>query len=66
MVLHSPGFDPRCGLNAASQSVPQRKIVGGSEAGFGSFPWQAYIRIGTIYAQLSGNRLKRVVELNDE
>jgi len=39
--------DPRCGLNAASRSVAQRRIVGGSEAGFGSFPWQAYIRIGT-------------------
>ena len=38
--------DPRCGLNAASRSVAQRRIVGGSEAGFGSFPWQAYIRIG--------------------
>ena len=41
--------DPRCGLNAASRSVAQRRIVGGSEAGFGSFPWQAYIRIGMIY-----------------
>ena len=38
--------DPRCGLNAASRSVAQRRIVGGSEAGFGTFPWQAYIRIG--------------------
>ena len=38
--------DPRCGLNAASRSVAQRRIVGGSEAGFGSFPWQAYRRIG--------------------
>jgi len=54
--------DPRCGLNAASRSVAQRRIVGGSEAGFGSFPWQAYIRIGTIYTQLTGNRVKQVVE----
>ena len=50
--------DPRCGLNAASRSVAQRRIVGGSEAGFGSFPWQAYIRIGTIYTQLSVNKLQ--------
>ena len=40
--------DPRCGLNSASRSVAQRRIVGGTEAGFGSFPWQAYIRIGKL------------------
>lgn len=39
--------DPRCGLNAASRSVAQRRIVGGTEAGFGFYPWQAYIRIRT-------------------
>ena len=38
--------DHRCGLNAARRNVAQRRIVGGDEAGFGSFPWQAYIRIG--------------------
>ena len=38
--------DPRCGLNAARRNVAQRRIVGGDEAGFGSFPWQAYVRIG--------------------
>ena len=60
--------DPRCGLNAASRSVAQRRIVGGSEAGFGSFPWQAYIRIGMIYRQLSGNSpvKKQLVKFNDE
>lgn len=39
--------DPRCGLSASRRNVAQRRIVGGDEAGFGSFPWQAYIRIGT-------------------
>ncbi|XP_023337896.1 serine proteinase stubble isoform X2 [Eurytemora carolleeae] len=39
--------DPRCGISAVRHSVAQRRIVGGDEAGFGTFPWQAYIRIGT-------------------
>ncbi|XP_039298319.1 uncharacterized protein LOC111043398 isoform X1 [Nilaparvata lugens] len=38
--------DPRCGVSVAKQGA-QRRIVGGDEAGFGSFPWQAYIRIGS-------------------
>ena len=39
--------DPRCGVSAIRRSVAQRRIVGGDEAGFGTSPWQAYIRIGT-------------------
>ncbi|XP_014258888.1 serine proteinase stubble isoform X6 [Cimex lectularius] len=35
-----------CGLSVKNQAA-QRRIVGGDEAGFGSFPWQAYIRIGS-------------------
>ncbi|KAK9504296.1 hypothetical protein O3M35_010661 [Rhynocoris fuscipes] len=35
-----------CGLSVKSQAA-QRRIVGGDEAGFGSFPWQAYIRVGS-------------------
>ncbi|CAB4067506.1 unnamed protein product [Lepeophtheirus salmonis] len=39
--------EPTCGLSNNNHNVAQRRIVGGDEAGFGSFPWQAYIRIGT-------------------
>ena len=46
--------DHRCGLNAARRNVAQRRIVGGDEAGFGSFPWQAYIRIGEAAEELRG------------
>ncbi|XP_018789787.1 PREDICTED: uncharacterized protein LOC108969488 [Bactrocera latifrons] len=35
-----------CGISLAKQAA-QRRIVGGDDAGFGSFPWQAYIRIGS-------------------
>jgi hypothetical protein len=35
-----------CGISLAKQ-VAQRRIVGGDDAGFGNFPWQAYIRIGS-------------------
>ncbi|KAJ1526967.1 hypothetical protein ONE63_008514 [Megalurothrips usitatus] len=38
--------DPRCGVSPGRLGA-QRRIVGGDEAGFGSFPWQAYIRIGS-------------------
>ncbi|CAH1403752.1 unnamed protein product [Nezara viridula] len=34
-----------CGVSVKQGA--QRRIVGGDEAGFGSFPWQAYIRIGS-------------------
>lgn len=39
--------DNACGLSASDRLSAQRRIVGGTEAGFGSFPWQAYIRIGS-------------------
>ncbi|XP_076052611.1 uncharacterized protein LOC143032025 [Oratosquilla oratoria] len=39
--------DPGCGLSGHSRIGAQRRIVGGTEAGFGTFPWQAYIRIGS-------------------
>ncbi|CAB3369850.1 Hypothetical predicted protein [Cloeon dipterum] len=37
-----------CGISLGEGNLgAQRRIVGGDEAGFGSFPWQAYIRIGS-------------------
>ncbi|CAG0916052.1 unnamed protein product [Notodromas monacha] len=36
--------DPTCGRSQPYGA--QRRIVGGDNAGFGVFPWQAYIRIG--------------------
>ncbi|XP_029169061.1 serine proteinase stubble isoform X3 [Nylanderia fulva] len=36
-----------CGIPVVSKQIAQRRIVGGDDAGFGSFPWQAYIRIGS-------------------
>ncbi|XP_063985003.1 serine proteinase stubble-like isoform X2 [Diachasmimorpha longicaudata] len=41
-----PKVDTECGISSTKQTA-QRRIVGGDEAGFGSFPWQAYIRIGS-------------------
>jgi hypothetical protein len=38
--------DRGCGISSNRQQA-QRRIVGGEEAGFGTFPWQAYIRIGS-------------------
>lgn len=32
-----------CGVSVAKQQTAQRRIVGGDEAGFGSFPWQVII-----------------------
>nr|XP_022921224.1 uncharacterized protein LOC111429520 isoform X2 [Onthophagus taurus] len=37
--------DRGCGVSNRQQA--QRRVVGGEEAGFGTFPWQAYIRIGS-------------------
>ncbi|XP_065072667.1 uncharacterized protein LOC135697026 isoform X2 [Ochlerotatus camptorhynchus] len=42
----STSKDRGCGISLAKQTA-QRRIVGGDDAGFGSFPWQAYIRIGS-------------------
>ncbi|XP_018351577.1 PREDICTED: serine proteinase stubble-like isoform X2 [Trachymyrmex septentrionalis] len=42
-----PRLETGCGIPIVSKQIAQRRIVGGDEAGFGSFPWQAYIRIGS-------------------
>ncbi|XP_044001004.1 coagulation factor IX isoform X2 [Aphidius gifuensis] len=39
-------INEQCGISSTKQTA-QRRIVGGDDAGFGSFPWQAYIRIGS-------------------
>ncbi|XP_055698272.1 uncharacterized protein LOC129798859 isoform X3 [Phlebotomus papatasi] len=48
----SVNVDRGCGISIAKQTA-QRRIVGGDDAGFGSFPWQAYIRIGSSRSLLS-------------
>ncbi|XP_058448135.1 uncharacterized protein LOC131428303 isoform X4 [Malaya genurostris] len=48
----SASKDRGCGISLAKQTA-QRRIVGGDDAGFGSFPWQAYIRIGSSRSMLS-------------
>ncbi|XP_043279019.1 proclotting enzyme-like isoform X1 [Venturia canescens] len=44
--IDASNIEHRCGISTTKQTA-QRRIVGGDEAGFGSFPWQAYIRIGS-------------------
>lgn len=35
--------DPKCGIRPQR---PNRRVIDGSDAGFGTFPWQALVRIG--------------------
>lgn len=41
-----------CGVSVAKQQGAQRRIVGGDEAGFGSFPWQVIQIIVTIIIKI--------------
>ena len=34
--------DPKCGIRPTAN----RRVIDGTDAGFGTFPWQALIRIG--------------------
>ena len=34
--------DPKCGVRPSAN----RRVIDGTDAGFGTFPWQALIRIG--------------------
>ena len=38
--------DPKCGVRPTAN----RRVIDGSDAGFGTFPWQALIRIGKAKA----------------
>lgn len=42
-----------CGVSVVKQQGAQRRIVGGDEAGFGSFPWQ--VRCNLIYFNYYSN-----------
>ncbi|GAB6033117.1 hypothetical protein CHUAL_012728 [Chamberlinius hualienensis] len=49
-IIPSLFNDPKCGIVRGpflERFGAQRRIIGGDEAGFGHFPWQALIRIGT-------------------
>lgn len=48
-----------CGVSVAKQQGAQRRIVGGDEAGFGSFPWQVIISIATTKVQYNGSPRER-------
>lgn len=58
--IHSPSYShlsnqikiyniTGCGLSASSRLTAQRRIVGGTEAGFGSFPWQVRLNFQMLY-----------------
>ena len=38
--------DQKCGMRPGAALVANRRVIDGSDAGFGTFPWQALVRIG--------------------
>ncbi|XP_023245144.1 coagulation factor IX [Copidosoma floridanum] len=53
--------DEQCGISASKQTA-QRRIVGGDEAGFGSFPWQELVKRGGGFEFLEKKSQKRIHE----
>ena len=52
--------DPKCGVRPSAN----RRVIDGTDAGFGTFPWQALIRIGKAkvsYEMIQGFRRECVV-----
>nr|CAI5843276.1 unnamed protein product [Callosobruchus analis] len=54
----------RCGISSTQSQGAQRRIVGGEEAGFGTFPWQAYIRIGSSRSESTFTSLQVCLSLS--
>lgn len=59
-ILQAIAFFAGCGMPVVSKQIAQRRIVGGDDAGFGSFPWQ--VRHGDN-TKLSLEYFEHVIEI---